>query len=272
MIPMLTSASYAPRTDVPAWPRNTNSSAIAACTSSATYGVRQRGCRLPNAGGRNRSMPATNGSRAVAANHPPTPPSALIVTSAAASGTTDCRPARIVIVCIACMIPCSPVTCSLGIASRTLNVPAIYKTVMSAPPARIARGNVRRASWISSPIVDPLSTPPNANAMVDQKMTSFSPVLGTNAPGAIGVADPKRVHDTRPRMISSATGNHVATAPTLLSHFPTFNPTTFSQTATARPIIETMMKYALLVESDCHDDPPMNNALPAAKYSTPGKY
>ena len=42
----------------------------------------------PNAGGRNRSMPATNGSRAVAANQPPTPPSALSVTSAATVGAS----------------------------------------------------------------------------------------------------------------------------------------------------------------------------------------
>ncbi len=125
MIPILTSASYAPRTDVPAWPRKTNTPAIAACTSSATYGVRHVGCSLPNAGGRNRSRPATNGSRAVAANQPPTPPSALSVTSAATPGAIHCIPTLAVIACTACMMPCSPDTCSLGIASRTLSVPAM---------------------------------------------------------------------------------------------------------------------------------------------------
>ena len=41
-----------------------------------------------------------------------------------------------------------------------------------------------------SPIVEPLSGPPNANAIVDQKITSFKLVLGTKAFASIGVADP----------------------------------------------------------------------------------
>ena len=36
MMLMLTSTSYAPRTDVPAWPSTTNTAEIPACTSSAT--------------------------------------------------------------------------------------------------------------------------------------------------------------------------------------------------------------------------------------------
>ena len=63
-----------------------------ACTSNATYGVRHRGCSAPNADGRNRSIPATNGSRAVAANHPPQPPTALTVTSTASAGTSQAAP------------------------------------------------------------------------------------------------------------------------------------------------------------------------------------
>ena len=67
-----------------------NSPAMPACTSSDTYGVTHFGCRRPNGSGRKRSMPATKGSRAVAANHPLTPPTAFSVTSAA-SGTSHTR-------------------------------------------------------------------------------------------------------------------------------------------------------------------------------------
>ena len=67
--------------------------------------------------------------------------------------------------------------------------------------------------------------------MVDQKMTSFRLVLGTNASGGIGVADPKRLHETAPSTISTPAGIQLAIAPTLFSHLPTFNPTTFSVTA-----------------------------------------
>ena len=103
-------------------------------------------------------------------------------------------------------------------------------------------------------------------------MTSFSPVLGTKAPAGIGVADPKRDHDTKPSVMSAAAGIQLASAPTLLSHLPTFRPTTFSPTASARPAIDTTVKYVVLVESDCHDGPPTNSALAAAKYSNPGRY
>src|SRR5262245_50407391 len=136
---------------------------------------------------------------------------------------------------------------------------------MSAPAASTARGTVRLASCISSPIVDPLSTPPKANAIVDQKITSFKLVLGTNAGADIGVADPKRRHATMPSTMSASAGIQLAIAPRLFSHLPTFRPTTFSVTARTRPLIDTAMKYALFDDSDCQDAPPMNNALAAAK-------
>src|ERR1700730_9372448 len=126
---------------------------------------------------------------------------------------------------------------------------------MTAPAASTARGTVRRASWISSPIVDPLSTPPKANAMVDQKMTSFRLVLGTNVCAPSGVADPNRFHDTAPSTMRTAAGIQLAIAPTLANHFPTFSPTTFIVTAMARPVIDTAMKYTLLVDHPCQDGP-----------------
>src|SRR3981081_3075888 len=143
---------------------------------------------------------------------------------------------------------------------------------MTAPANRIARGTVRRASTISSPIVEALSTPPNAKAIVDQKMTSFRLVLGTIEPSVIGVADPNRNADSTPNAIRKSAGTPAAIAPTLLSHFPTFTPTTFMTTAIARPPSDTAMKYALLVDSACQDGGPMNSAFAAPKYSRPGKY
>ncbi len=196
MMLMLTSTSYAPRTDVPAWPRNTNTAAMPACTSSATCGVCQRGCRSANARGRKRSMPATNGRRAVAANQPATAPSALSETS---SGEHRHEPRH------------------AGLAGHRLDrlhealqpghlllrqreqdaqrARRCRSIVMNAAAVRIARGTVRLASTISSPIVDALSTPPNANAIVDQKMMSLRPVLGTSDAAVIGVADPYVIHE-----------------------------------------------------------------------------
>src|SRR2546425_13238623 len=89
----------------------------------------------------------------------------------------------------------------------------MYKKVTMAPAARIARGIVRRASRISSPIVDPASTPPNAKAIVDQKMTSFRLVLGIRVSGVIGVAAPKRYQDTNPSIINNTAAIQPAAAP-----------------------------------------------------------
>src|SRR5436190_16834749 len=136
---------------------------------------------------------------------------------------------------------------------------------MTAPAINTARGIVRRASWISSPIVDALSTPPKANAMVDQKITSFRPVLGTNVSAVMGVADPKRLHVRVPRVSSAKAGMQLASAPMLFSHLPTLRPTTFSVTARVSPDIATVMKYPLFDDNPCHAGPPMNSALAAAK-------
>src|SRR5439155_13805030 len=99
----------------------------------------------------------------------------------------------------------------------------------------------------------------------EQKITPFSLVLGTKACGGIGVADPKRLHDTAPRTISRPAGIELAIASMLFSYLPTFRPTTFIMTAIARPVIATAMKYTLLVDQACHDGPPMNSAFAAAK-------
>src|SRR4029453_7707947 len=97
-------------------------------------------------------------------------------------------------------------------ATRMASVATIYKKVTTKPAVRIARGIVRRASRISSPIVDPLSTPPNAKAIVDQKITSLRLVLGVIVSSVIGVAALKRIQDTTPIAISSTAAVQPAAA------------------------------------------------------------
>ena len=46
----------------------------------------------------------------------------------------------------------------------------------------------------------------------------------------------------------------------------------FMTSAATRPTSDVTMKYVLLDESACHDGPPANNTLPAAKYRRAGKY
>src|SRR6185436_11283704 len=117
----------------------------------------------------------------------------------------------------------------------------------------------------SSPMVAPLSTPPNAKAIVDQKMTSLKLVLGTMASAVSGVADPNRIHEIAPSTINTVAEAQPAIAPALLSHLPTSRPTTLSVTVTRRPAIATAMKYELCEASGCHDAPPMKSAFAAAK-------
>ena len=124
---------------------------------------------------------------------------------------------------------------------------------------------MRRASRISSPIVDPLSTPPNANAIVDQKITSFRLVLGTSVCAVIGVAVPNRRHEIAPSSISTSAGIQPARAPTLFNHLPTSSPTMFIAAAIVRPASAKTMKYAGCEASGCQASPPMNNAFAAAK-------
>src|SRR3954470_1960133 len=75
-----------------------------------------------------------------------------------------------------------------------------------------------------------------------------------------------------PKGISRPSASHPATAPTLLSHLPMLSPMTFSHTHSARPAIETAMKYVLFVESFCASGPPMNSAFAAMKYNRLGRY
>ena len=92
---------------------------------------------------------------------------------------------------------------------------------------------LRRGSRISSPIIEPLSSPLRENAIVDQKTMSLSRVLGTRLSGVNGVADPKRYQETTASAMRKIAGTQSPTAPALWSHLPTASPRTLS--VTARP-------------------------------------
>ena len=121
---MLTMTSYAPRTEVPAWPATTKTTVSSAWVRSALTGVPHRGCSRPKAAGRLRSRPAAKGMRATASSQAPTLPSAVTVISTAATGVTQSRARRAAARSTACMTPCSPVTSAAGSATSTLSVPS----------------------------------------------------------------------------------------------------------------------------------------------------
>ena len=69
---------------------------------------------------------------------------------------------------------------------------------MITPAASNARGMFRRAFFISLPIVEAPSTPPNANATVDQKKTFFKSSEGTTVARSMAVAEPNLNHGRQP--------------------------------------------------------------------------
>ena len=90
---MLTMTSYAPRTEVPAWPATTKTTVTAPGVSSALTGVPQRGCSRPKAAGRLRSGGGEGDARH-RLEPAPTLPSAVTVISTAATGVTQSRAMR----------------------------------------------------------------------------------------------------------------------------------------------------------------------------------
>jgi hypothetical protein len=60
---------------------------------------------------------------------------------------------------------------SAGTSTSTATVPAMYMSAINAPAAKTARGSVRRGSRTSALIAETSSSPVNANAICDQKLT-----------------------------------------------------------------------------------------------------
>src|SRR3954468_12279634 len=81
---------YAFSTVVPFPSTDTSRNTVAsdACTRMATHGVFQRGWMLANAGGKYRSRPIANATRAGRDSHAPPPPMLPMVYAAAASGAS----------------------------------------------------------------------------------------------------------------------------------------------------------------------------------------
>ncbi len=102
-------------------------------------------------------MPATKGIRDSAARYAPTPPRMETQISSATAGPRPFQPTRSALLEIACMMPSRLLT--LGSATSTAIVPRMYPAVMRKPAAISARGMVRRAFLISSPMKDADSAP-----------------------------------------------------------------------------------------------------------------
>src|SRR3954451_16480583 len=91
--------------------------------SSATHGVFHLGCSEPKAGGRKRSSPATNGSRATAARYAPAAPILLSAIKNAAKGSTPGNPTRDAVDETACQNPYSVLPALEGSARSPQIVP-----------------------------------------------------------------------------------------------------------------------------------------------------
>ena len=121
-------------------------------------------------------------------------------------------------------------------------VPSTYSVTIVIPAITIARGIVRAGSLTERAIMDAVSTPPKANAIVDQNRTSFSASSGMEAGSAKLVALPNRAAPIRPSVIRMSAGIQTPTAPAFCTHFPMRRPATFGRTAMARPAIAAVMK------------------------------
>src|SRR6267378_2198539 len=82
-----------------------------------------------------------------------------------------------------------------GTRAIPATVLAIYINAMSAPAANTARGRVRRGSRISALIAETSSSPVNANAICDQKLTVSQSQCGSMFATVNFVSDPWPIHD-----------------------------------------------------------------------------
>ena len=114
--------------------------------------------------------------------------------------------------------------------------------MINAPAASRARGSVRLGATISPASSGATSSPANAKAREDHRVSSLSPACGRQAAGSSAMAGPPRTHATAPTAISIATGIQVPTAPALCSHLPTLSPTRCRAKAIAIPPRVTEMK------------------------------
>ena len=134
------------------------------------------------------------------------------------------------------------------------------------------KGIERRGLRISPPTNEIASGPVHAKAITDQKMTSFNWNPGRIVCALIGIAGPNFHHASTPSPMRINVAVQRVAAPTLLSHFPTSRPNTLTTVASVRPKTATPMKYHGESASAPPSPPVTKSALPAAKYSSAGKY
>src|ERR1700676_2151120 len=124
---------YALRVDWLIWLSSKIAPETPACTRIETYGVFHRGCIFPNAAGKYRSIPTTNGTRAIPATVLPTPPAFPTDTNNAASTPTNPTRSAVDPTVIAANTPLLGSICAAGISDNTANVPAMYIAAMRTP-------------------------------------------------------------------------------------------------------------------------------------------
>src|SRR5579871_4156795 len=135
-------------------------------------------------------MPTMNGTRAIPATVLPTPPAFPTVTSIAA--TTPRNPTAIATdpIVTAWNTPLVGDTAGAGTNTSTATVATIYiPAIITLEPIR-ARGSVRCGSRISSLIAETSSSPVNANAICDQKLTVSQSQYGQTVAQVKCVTDP----------------------------------------------------------------------------------
>ena len=88
---------------------------------------------------------------------------------------------------------------------------------------------------------EPVSDPPKANTSSDQNTMSLKCRLGTIVCKVKWFAAPKRCNAIPPITITITAGIHMAIAPTLCNHLPTFSPTTFTRVARLKVSSEKAM-------------------------------
>src|ERR1700722_10338907 len=112
----------------------------------------------------------------------------------------------------------------------------------NAPPKKSARGMVRRGLSISSPMNEPVSQPPKAKKMVDQKMAFLRDRCGVKAEAVKWVAGPKRAAETAASTTRMRMGSQLPVEQTLLSHLPASRPTMLTKVMMASQITAKDMK------------------------------
>src|SRR6266436_2505727 len=171
----------------------------------------------------------------------------------------------------ACTIPCSTLMLSLLTATSSVKVAPTYNSPESRPPHATAPGKVFRGFSISSPMMEASSSPTRPKQITPNEFSTKRGLAGIWKSAQATVV-PNFAHTITPSPISSAAATNVPIAPTLLIHFPTPSPTTFSTTSTVRRNKQALKANARLSASPWWLSPRTNTETPTKYSSTVGTY